>query len=67
MSIRAVQATVAIPTQEYVTPADDEPGSLNGDEPPSIEEEPPHVSPVAKPAAPTRSPRPDIWANIPDS
>nr|MBA3871093.1 KamA family radical SAM protein [Anaerolineae bacterium] len=67
MSIRAVQATEAIPTQEYVTPADDEPGSLNGDEPPSIEEEPPHAPPLAKAAAPTRTPRPAIWASVPDS
>lgn len=66
MSIRAVQTTIASPTQEYVTPADDEPGSLNGDEPPSIDEEPPHATPVAKPAAPTRSPRPAIWSHIPD-
>ena len=67
MSIRAVQATVASPTQEYVTPADDEPGSLNGDEPPSIEEEPPHATPLTKAAAPTRTPRPSLWSSIPDS
>ncbi len=67
MSIRAVQASIASPTQEYVTPADDEPGSLNGDEPPSIEEEPPHATPLAKAASPTRTPRPAIWADIPDS
>ena len=66
MSIRAVQATIATTTQEYVTPADEDPGSLNGDEPPSIEEEPPHVTPVTKPAAPTRTPRPAIWSHIPD-
>ena len=67
MSIRAVQATIENPAQEYVTPADDEPGSLNGDEPPSIEEEPPHATPLAKAAAPTRTPRPAIWSHIPDS
>jgi lysine 2,3-aminomutase len=61
-----VQATIATTTQEYVTPADEDPGSLNGDEPPSIEEEPPHVTPVPKPAAPTRTPRPVIWSAIPD-
>ena len=66
MSIRAVQATIENPAMEYVTPSDDEPGSLNGDEPPSIEEEPPHATPVAKPASPTRTPRPSIWSHIPD-
>ncbi len=67
MTIRAVPATVANPTQEYDTPADEDPGSLNGDEPPSIEEEPPDAMPVTKPAAPTRTQRPALWASIPDS
>lgn len=50
---------------EQIAPAEEEPGSISEDPLSTLDEEPPHVKPVA-PAALARTPRPAVWANVPD-
>lgn len=52
--------------QEIADPADEEPGSISEDPPSNPDEEPPHATPLDA-AAQARTPRPAVWADVPDA
>ncbi|MBZ0280244.1 MAG: lysine 2,3-aminomutase [Anaerolineae bacterium] len=52
--------------QEIAAPADEEPGSISEDPLSTSDEEPPHATPQIA-AAQARTPRPAVWADVPDA
>ncbi len=59
------EAVIEATAPEQMTPADEEPGSISEDPLSTFDEEPPDAKPVI-PAALARTPRPAVWADIPD-
>ena len=58
-------------SEESLVSADEEPGSKRAEDPPSLEDEPPHTlalvaAAAAQPATDERTPRPALWADVPD-